>query len=145
MNSGGCTPAELSELGDVAAEEERHRPVDDDPELPLRERELVQVVRPRHPPAGEAAQAQAEHLRDPLVPAERRHLAQHSVAVRLRRPDEVPREAPSLAECVLGRRRVGTVAARVRDARAVTERPHVLLPVYAEQLADLDAALLVER
>src|SRR5436190_7999371 len=75
---------EHPELGDVAAEEERRRPVGDDAQLPREERELVQVVRPRDEPAGEAAQPQAEDVRDPLVAAERRHLAEHPVAVRAR-------------------------------------------------------------
>ena len=76
--------AEHAELGDVAAEEERRRPVDDDAELPRQERQLVQVVRPRHEPAGEAAQPHPEHVGDALVAAERRDLAEHPVAVRLR-------------------------------------------------------------
>src|SRR5437762_5886170 len=62
---------EPAELRDVAAEEERHGPVDDDPRLSLGKGELVQVVRARHPPAEEAVQAQAEHLRDALVAAGR--------------------------------------------------------------------------
>src|SRR5437764_4468314 len=73
---------EHPELGDVAAEEERGRPIRDDAELPREERELVQVVRAGHEPAGEAAEAQAEHVGDPLVAAERRDLAEHAVAVR---------------------------------------------------------------
>ena len=102
------------------------RPVGDDAELPREQRQLVQVVRPRHPPAEEPAQGQAHHLGDALVPAERGHLAHHPVAVRLRVAPEVLREPPRLAERVLARRRVGQLAARVRDARAVAERPHVL-------------------
>src|SRR5919205_2335372 len=75
--------AEHPELGDVAAEEERGRPVGDDAQLPREERELVQVVRPCHEPAREADQAQPEHVGYPLVAAERCHLPEHSVAVRL--------------------------------------------------------------
>src|SRR5919206_136839 len=66
--------AEHPELGDVAAEEERRRPVGDDAQLPRQERELVQVVRARDEPAREAAHVHAEHICDPLVAAERRHL-----------------------------------------------------------------------
>ena len=109
------------------------------------ERELVQVVGARHPPAEEAVEAQAEHLGDPLVPAERRDLAEHLVAVRLWRAGQVLRQAPGLAERVLARGRVGPVALRVGDERAVAERPDMLVPAHAKHLVDLDAALLVER
>src|SRR5262249_62163684 len=71
-NSLIAEPARVTEhpeLGDVAAEEQRHRPVGDDAQLPRDQRQLVQVVRPRDPPAEEAAEVQAEHLRDALVPA----------------------------------------------------------------------------
>src|SRR5437660_1455791 len=61
--------AEHPELGDVAAEEERGRPVGDDAQLPRQERELVQVVRAGDEPAREAAQADAQHVGDPLVAA----------------------------------------------------------------------------
>jgi hypothetical protein len=59
--------AEPAQLGDVAAEEECDRPVDDDAELPREERKLVEVVRPRHEPAEESAWVHAEDGRDPLV------------------------------------------------------------------------------
>src|SRR4051812_47756520 len=137
--------AELAELGDVAAEEERDRPVDDYSELSLDERELVQVVRARHPPAEEAVEVQAEHLRDALVPAEGRDLAEHAVAVRLGRPGQVLREPPRLAEGVLAGGWVWPVAARVRDERAIAERPHVLVPAHTEQLIYFHPALLVQR
>jgi hypothetical protein len=136
---------ELAELCDVAAEEERHRPVDDDADLPLHKWELVQVVRARDPPAEEAVQVQAEHLRDALVSAEGCDLAEHAVAVRLGRPGQVLREPACLAEGVLAGRRVGPVAARVGDERTVAERPHVLVPANPKQLVHLDAALLVQR
>src|SRR5919108_1254433 len=99
--------AEHPELGDVAAEEERGRPVGDDAQLPRQERELVQVVRAGDEPAGEAAQVDPEHVRDPLVAAERRDLAEHPVAVRTRLAAEVLGEAARLAERVLGGRRGG--------------------------------------
>ena len=54
---------EHRELDDVAAEEERDRPVDDDAQLPREQRELVQVVRPRDEPAGEAPEVQARDAR----------------------------------------------------------------------------------
>src|ERR1700756_1156388 len=92
--------AELAELRDVTAEEEGHRPVDDDPELPLRQRELVQVVGACHPPAEEAVQVEAQHLRDPLVPAQCGDLAEHAIAIRLGRSGEIAREPASLAEGV---------------------------------------------
>src|SRR5919205_627369 len=112
--------AEHPELGDVAAEEERGRPVGDDAQLPREERELVQVVRPRDEPAWEAAQAQAEHVRDPLVATERRHLAEHPVAVGARLAAQVLRQAARLPERVLAGRRVELAGRRlVGDARAV--------------------------
>src|SRR2546421_12596253 len=97
--------AEHPELGDVAAEEERGRPVGDDAQLPGQERELVQVVRAGDEPARKAAQAHAEHVRDPLVPPERRDLAEHPVAVGARLAVEVLRQAAGLAERVLAGRR----------------------------------------
>ena len=45
--------------------------------------QLVQVVRPRHEPAGEAPQVEARNLGDPLEAAERRDLAEHPVPVGL--------------------------------------------------------------
>src|SRR5947208_6520412 len=74
--------SERAELGDVAAEEERGRPVGDDAQLPGQERQLVEVVGPRHPPAGEARQLEAEHVRDAAVAAECCDLAEHPVPVR---------------------------------------------------------------
>src|SRR5437588_7010124 len=85
--------AEHPELGDVAAEEERGRPVGDHAQLPREERELVQVVRAGDEPAGEAAQADPQDVRDPLVAAERRHLAEHPVVVRTRLAADVLRQA----------------------------------------------------
>src|SRR5437588_6228391 len=81
--------AEHPELGDVAAEEERGRPVRDDAQLPRQERELVQVICAGDEPARKAAQADAEHVGDSLVAAKRRHLAEHPVAVRARLAAEV--------------------------------------------------------
>src|SRR5262249_61904193 len=69
-NSLIAEPARVTEhpeLRDVAAEEQRHRPVGDDAQLPGDQRQLVEVVRPRGPPAAEAAEVEAEHLRDALV------------------------------------------------------------------------------
>src|SRR5437763_10690631 len=93
--------SERAELGDVAAEEERRRPVGHDAQLPGQQRQLVEVVRPRDEPAGEAAQVEAEHVRDPLVAAERGDLAEHAVAIRLQLAAEVLREPAGLAESVL--------------------------------------------
>src|ERR687886_1781164 len=94
--------SEHPELCDVAAEEERDGPVDDDAELPRQERQLVQVIRPRHEPAEEPAQPQAEDVGDPLVPPQRRYLPEHAVTVGLRRAAEglpkPPPPAPPLAE-----------------------------------------------
>ncbi len=138
--------AEHRELGDVAAEEERHGPVGDDPELARDERELEEVVRPRDEPAEEAAEAQAEHVGDPLVAAERRHLAEHPVAVRLRLAPEVLRQPPGLAERVLAGRRVGLLRRRlVGDAGAVAERPDVLAALDPQRRAHEDSATLVQR
>src|SRR5207244_5338766 len=104
--------AEHPELGDVAAEEERGRPVGDHAQLPREERELVQVVGPGDEPAREAAQADPQDVRDPLVAAERRHLAEHPVAVRARLALEVLRQAAGLAERVLAGRRVELAGCR---------------------------------
>src|SRR5919204_550887 len=80
---------EHPELGDVAAEEERRRPVGDDAKLPREERKLVQVVRPRDEPAWKAAQPHAEDVGDPFVAAERRHLTQRADAVAVGEEDVV--------------------------------------------------------
>src|SRR5262245_44113311 len=117
-----------SELCDVAAEEERHGPVGHDSELPREERELVQVVRPRHEPADEPAQRQAEDEGDALVAPEGRYLAERSEPVRLRVPAQVLRETPRLAERVLRGGRVRVVGRLlVRNPGAVAERPQVLV------------------
>src|SRR5438067_12881155 len=70
---------EHAQLGDVALEEKRDRPVGDDPQLSREQRWLVEVIRPRDPPAEEAAELETHHLGDALVPAERRDLAEHPV------------------------------------------------------------------
>ena len=91
-------------------------------------RQRVEVVRPRHEPAGEAAQPEPGQLGDPLVAAERRDLAEHPVAVGLRPPDEVLREPPRLAEGVLAASadrpgRASSRSARRRSRRAPRRRP----------------------
>src|SRR5205085_5352693 len=97
-------------------------------------------------PADEAAQADAEDVRDPLVAAERRDLAEHAVAIRLRLALEVLRQLPGLPERVLARRRVGVVRSRlVRDACAVAEGPDVLEPFHAQRRVDPHAPPLVDR
>src|SRR6266550_4171357 len=55
-----------AELGDVAAEEERHRPVRDHAQLSREQRQLVEVVRPCDPPAREAAELEAHDVGDAL-------------------------------------------------------------------------------
>src|SRR2546423_10493656 len=113
--------AEHSELGDVAAEEERDRPVDHDAELSREERELVEVVAAGDEPAREAGEPQAEHVGDALVAAECRHLPEHPIAVGLWLACEVLGQAASLAQGVLRRRRIRLGAGTVRYARAVAE------------------------
>ena len=76
--------AEARQLGDVAPEEERRRPVRDDPGLAAEERQRIEVVGAGDEPAEEARDVDAHHVGDALVAAERRDLAQHPVAVRLR-------------------------------------------------------------
>ena len=71
--------AETGELGDVASEAERDRPVDDDPDLATRGGQRVEVVRPGDEPAEKAAQepndpglrAAAERALDAAVEAVR--------------------------------------------------------------------------
>src|SRR2546422_8330973 len=111
-----CRMPEHPELGEIAAEEEGDGPIDDDAELPLRQRQLVQVIAPCDEPAEEAAEPEAEHVGDALVAAERRHLPEHPVAVRLRVTPEVLRKPAGLAEGVLAGRRVRRAAAGVRNA-----------------------------
>src|SRR5947208_9458251 len=60
--------AEHAQLGDVALEEQRHCPVRDDAQLPREQRQLVEVVRPRDPPAEKAAELESHKLGDSLVP-----------------------------------------------------------------------------
>src|SRR2546430_8588872 len=88
---------EHSELRDVASEQERDGPVDDDSELSREEGELVEVVRPGDEPAGEAAQWQAEHEGDAFVSPQRRDLAEGPVSVRLGATGQGLHEATSLA------------------------------------------------
>src|SRR6185295_19741164 len=74
---------EHAQLGDVPPEEQRHRPVGDDAELPRDERQLVEVVGARHEPAEEAAEREPEDERDSLVTAECGHLSERLVGVGL--------------------------------------------------------------
>src|SRR5439155_10068138 len=134
-----------AELDDVSLEEQGDGPVDDDPELPREERELIQVIAPRHDPAEEATETEAEHVGDALVAAERRHLAEHPVAVGLRVAQQVLRQPARLAERMLGRRRIGSVRAAIRHVRGIAERPHVLVAPDAQKLVYLDPMPVVER
>ena len=114
------------------------------PELPGDERELEQVVRPRDEPADEAAEAQAQHVGDPLVAAERRHLAEHAVAVGLRLAFEVLRQPAGLAERVLavgGSGWPGSPRWERGRSRRATRR--VLAPLHLQCRAHEDAALVV--
>ena len=97
---------EAAELDNVSTEEQRDCPVGDDAQLPREERQLLEVVPAGGEPAGESAEEEAQHVRHPAVAAERRHLAEHPVAVRLRRPGEISGEPARLAEGVLAGRRV---------------------------------------
>src|SRR5215212_8877118 len=97
---------EHRELGDVAPEEERGRPVGDDAQLPGEEGQLVEVVRPGDEPAEEAREPEAHHIGDPLVASECRNLAEHAVAVRLPLALEVLRQSAGLAQGMLARGRV---------------------------------------
>src|SRR5438034_1028920 len=137
--------AERAELGDVAAEEERDGPVSHDAQLPREQRKLVQVVGAGDEPADEARQADAEHIGDALVAAERRDLAEHAVTVRLRLAGEVLCEPAGLPQGVLAGRRVGVGARLIWDARAVAERPDVIVALDAQRLVHPDAATLVQR
>src|SRR5206468_1164903 len=58
---------------------------------------------------------------------------------------DVLRKTPCLPKRVLAGWRVGLFGARVRDARAVAQRPHVLVPAHAQEFVHLDTAALVER
>jgi hypothetical protein len=88
---------------------------------------------------------QAGELGDPLEAAERRDLAEHPVAVRLRITREVLRETPRLAEGVLGGRRVERAGSlRVRHGRAVAESPDVVQADHPQRRVHDDAPALVE-
>ena len=89
--------AERRELDDVAPEAERDRPVGDDADLAADHRQRVQVVRPRDEPAEEPTEPEARELGDPLVPPERRDLAEHAIRVRLLGALHVARQAPGLS------------------------------------------------
>src|SRR4029078_10301704 len=102
-------------------------------------------VRARDEPAEEPAEAEPRKLRDALVAAERRDLAEHAVAVRLRGTGEVLCEPPCLPERVLAGRRIdGAGRAGIRYRRAVAERPHGAFPLDLEGVRDQDAAPRVQ-
>ena len=137
--------AKHGELGDVPAEAERDGPVGDDPQLSRRERELIEVVCPRREPAEEAAEAEPEHVADPLVAPQRRHHPAHAVAIRPRRPLQVLRQSPRLAEGVLARRWIRVVwRGRVQHAGAVAKRPDVAAALDAKNVIHAYPAALVE-
>src|SRR3954469_1618871 len=98
--------AEHRELGDVAAEEERGRPVGYNAQLPREQGQLVEVVAAGHEPADEAGEPCTGDVGDSLVPAERGALAEHPVAVGANLPCDVLREPACLPQGVLRRRRV---------------------------------------
>src|SRR3954454_2133027 len=116
--------AEAPQLGDVAPEEERRRPVRHDPRLAAEERQRVEVVGACDEPTEEARDAYPHHVRNSLEAAERRDLAEHAVAIWLRLPGEVLRQLPRLPQGVLAGRRVRLAwRADVRHRSAVAERP----------------------
>ena len=129
------------ERSDVAREAQRRRPVSDDAKLPAQEGQGVQVVAPGDEPTGKSRQVDPEDVRDPLEAAERRHLAEHAIAVGLGDAGEVSRQAACLSQGVLASRWIG--AARrlcVRDGSAVPECPDVVAALDAQGRVDPHAA-----
>src|SRR6266508_2455094 len=138
--------SEHAELGDVATEEEGHRPVGDDPKLSGEQRELVQVIGTSHEPAEEAAQPQTEDICNAFVTAQGGHLPQHAVLVGTRAATEVLRQPACLAEGVLAGGRIETTRRRlVRDAGTVAERPDVFEALDLEQGVHHHPPTVVER
>src|SRR5438132_7386904 len=130
---------EHSELGDVPPEEERRSPIGDDAQLSRQQRQLVEVVRPRNEPAGEAAEEKTGNLRDPFVASERRDLAEHAIPVWPRLAGDVLHEPACLAKRVLARRRVELAGSRqIRNACAVAECPHVRKSLDLQRRLNLD-------
>ena len=87
-----------------------------------------------------------EHVRDPLVAAERRHLAEHPVAYGCGSPARFfARRRAWRSACwqVGGSTRPGRRL--VRHGGAVAERPEPLVSLDAQERIDADAPALVER
>ena len=137
---------EAPELDDVTAEQRGVRRVGPTTRsFREKQRELVEVVRPRHPPAEEAAQGAGPITSAmPLYLAERGHLADH--------PELDGRGSPwrFFASAAPAGARAGTSAEsgsrlRASGTRAQSaERPHVLVAAHAQQLVHLDASALVQ-
>src|SRR6185503_2705980 len=100
--------AQHRELGHVAPEERRGRPVREHSQAPGQERKLEHVVATGEQPAWDSPYAELADHRDAVATPERGHLASRAIAIRTRGAPEVPGERARLAQGVLtGGRVVG--------------------------------------
>ena len=132
-------------LHDVAPEEQRPRPVGDDPDLAADHRQRVQVVGPRDEPAEEPAKPAAQAARRSPVASQRRDLAEHPIAVASAAPSGSSRGGAPGESCWQvggsnwsGVRVLGTAAQSPSDHTSV-------VPVTRQRWVDRDAAAVVER
>ena len=136
------------DLGDVRPEEQRHRPVEHDPEPPVPAGHLQQVVGPPDPPRRKAGEPQptpgpppASAQRRPSCRASGRRRGRRA-AVDARR--QRCRHLAGLADRVLRQRRI-RLAVRRRDRGAVAQRPDVGMAGAPHAGIHRDPALAVVR
>src|SRR5262249_2357318 len=112
----------------------------------LETRQLGQIDRAPQPPGDEPREVDPADLRHSGPPADGRQLsdgAKYERACRLTagRGDDVARQAPPLANCMLRGGRMESTAP-VRYERAVSERPHARPTGHRQGLVDAHAAAL---
>src|SRR5712692_4975778 len=147
---GGPRLLERAELDDVAPEEQRHRPVQDDPHLAVEGGDAEDVVRAMQEPGREPPEPEPGHTGDALEPAERHQPAEALVA---KGPDlpapkrchHVPRQPSGLPEGMLGGRWADAARREVGHGRAIARRPRPLRVADPKELVHYQTRPLVER
>ena len=134
----------------VPSEEQRHRPVGEDPRLAVGGRHPQDVVAAVQEPGREPPQADPEDPRDSLVQAQGGQTSEGPVAVGDERPaprrgGDVSCQPLRLAQCVLRAGRRKPSRDDIGDRGAVAGRPGPLGAAYAQELVDVDPTPLVHR
>ncbi len=127
----------VTQLDDVAREDQLPRPVEGDLHLAGQRRHLAQVDRPPHEPGNDARNPHPQHVAHGVVMADRRERAEHAERERPRRLTgqlafQIRRQLTRLTQGELSQSRRRLAILRIRHDRTVAQSPHIVLPDDAE-------------